>query len=686
MIPPSPFSSLYFPPTFHLSPSLSLSVSLKTLCDGGDADIHIILSLTPSIKSLISLSLSLSCKNPHFQPLSLCFFLYIFMGSSNEATSVAEGSLAPGFRFHPTDDELVSYYLKRKVCGKPLRVDPISEIDIYRSEPWDLPSLSRLKTRDLEWYFFSPLDKKYGNSSRTNRATLHGYWKTTGKDRRVWHNSRTVGMKKTLVYHNGRAPRGERTNWVMHEYRLEDDELGRAGVAQDAFVLCRIHQKSGSGPKNGEQYGAPFIEEDWDHDELVLKKEPCADEDPMFVVDEQGYVQPDDHEQHPDMAMRNDNVLPAVEFDGNDSFNNLGEAHGQLEGMHDQKFRDFTDENTYLPELHHGQEFLHGPGETSNLPELHDDLVLFGSMGETTNLPELYQMYSPVKDEYVELNDIVNPMEGGCTAGEVVDEGLMYFDAPDHDQPPTEDGSFLELDDLLNPGEVDHASGFERLDDLLLYFDATDENLHSVDLDSLKLPESADFVLDHSILAPEVGGGTAVRSLEWPEASKAIIVEGASSSNQKQEAHGVKDNSISDVRSDEGWDKSLTKRFTSMLGSIPSPPAFAAEYPIEGSIKSVGQNSATHSGSIHVSAGMFYISGGLTVTGSEKHWSLQKGGNVGFLLSYGMAGVDVTTTEPISEITGKGMSAIWRAGLYLCFIWVPILAVSFKIGSYIYTR
>ena len=36
---------------------------------------------------------------------------------------------------------------------------------------------------------------------------------------------------------------------------------------QDAFVLCRVFQKSGPGPKNGEQYGAPFVEEEWEEDE-----------------------------------------------------------------------------------------------------------------------------------------------------------------------------------------------------------------------------------------------------------------------------------------------------------------------------------------------------------------------------------------------------------------------------------
>jgi hypothetical protein len=48
-------------------------------------------------------------------------------------------TLPPGFRFHPTDDELVGYYLKRKVDNLKIELEVIPVIDLYKSEPWELP-------------------------------------------------------------------------------------------------------------------------------------------------------------------------------------------------------------------------------------------------------------------------------------------------------------------------------------------------------------------------------------------------------------------------------------------------------------------------------------------------------------------------------------------------------------------
>ncbi|XP_021300073.1 NAC domain-containing protein 17-like isoform X4 [Herrania umbratica] len=175
----------------------------------------------------------------------------------------------PGFRFHPTDEELVLYYLKRKICRRKLKLDIIRETDVYKWDPEELPAQSILKSGDRQWFFFSPRDRKYPNGARSNRATRQGYWKATGKDRTITCNSRVVGVKKTLVFYKGRAPNGERTDWVMHEYTLDEEELKRCQNMKDYYALYKVYKKSGPGPKNGEQYGAPFKEEEWAEEEYV---------------------------------------------------------------------------------------------------------------------------------------------------------------------------------------------------------------------------------------------------------------------------------------------------------------------------------------------------------------------------------------------------------------------------------
>ncbi|KAL1539018.1 protein ATAF2-like [Salvia divinorum] len=152
-------------------------------------------------------------------------------------------NLPAGFRFHPTDDELVVHYLCRKCAGQPISVPIVAEIDLYKFDPWQLPEMALYGEK--EWYFFSPRDRKYPNGSRPNRAAGTGYWKATGADKPVG-KPRTLGIKKALVFYAGKAPKGVKTNWIMHEYRLAnvDRSAGkRSNLRLDDWVLCRIYNK-----------------------------------------------------------------------------------------------------------------------------------------------------------------------------------------------------------------------------------------------------------------------------------------------------------------------------------------------------------------------------------------------------------------------------------------------------------
>ncbi|XP_028775065.1 NAC domain-containing protein 2-like [Neltuma alba] len=159
--------------------------------------------------------------------------------------AAAQLHLPPGFRFHPTDDELVLHYLCPKSASRPLSVPIIAEVDLYQYDPWDLPG--KALYGEKEWYFFSPRNRKYPNGSRPNRAAGTGYWKATGADKPIGH-PKPVGIKKALVFYAGKAPKGEKTNWIMHEYRLADvDRSARTNstLRLDDWVLCRIYNKKG---------------------------------------------------------------------------------------------------------------------------------------------------------------------------------------------------------------------------------------------------------------------------------------------------------------------------------------------------------------------------------------------------------------------------------------------------------
>ncbi|KAA8517309.1 hypothetical protein F0562_017602 [Nyssa sinensis] len=149
--------------------------------------------------------------------------------------------LPPGFRFHPTDEELVVQYLRRKVYSCPLPASIIPEFDVCKSDPWSLPG-----DREQERYFFSTREAKYPNGRRSNRATGSGYWKATGIDKEIV--TELIGsctniallLHKLLPAATTTTPLKKKNSTLNSMVQLEN------------WVLCRIFLKKRSNKNKDE--------------------------------------------------------------------------------------------------------------------------------------------------------------------------------------------------------------------------------------------------------------------------------------------------------------------------------------------------------------------------------------------------------------------------------------------------
>lgn len=641
-------------------------------------------------------------------------------------SSSSSTRLAPGFRFHPTDEELVSYYLKRKISGLPLRVDAIAEIDLYKKEPWELPSLSKLQTRDMEWYFFSPLDRKDSNKLRTSRGTMEGYWKTTGKDRAVrsTYSNVVVGMKKTLVFHEGRAPKGKRTNWVMHEYRLESSENDAASSCentalvhpQDSFVVCRIFQKHGSGPQNGAQYGAPFIAEEWEdiHDN---KTPECAerhgnghDAALMCLTNEQYYAELDI-----DM-----NQILANHQDNNESTNSKDcQSHADEPTQYQLVDNPVADHlsgeqicDSHAYDISFTLEDLIDFDKPNNIDgNLQENVVCIDG-----NTARNSSIASDKSDGYLELNDVYANPNGHCTNntlddcmrsnhannantslkiedaeifnnsnvttategvhsvqpydylnpadGNYLEDDTMFYDAPSNDVQFTED-TYMNIKEY-NPTVTD----FDLVDDLMAFFDATEQNVDPLSADQSDI--------DNPTVKSEVEGSNYPTGKDCLQTPGANMGMGAPSTEFIDAANPLEK---TNVEANDGWNKSFRKHVVDMLGSISAPPAMAAADSCKG--KGIQISSSGSSSSIRVSAGMIQIRG-ISVTGHPEKWTLSKDGEINFIYTYANGAVCKLASRQPPPATVFG--ALLRSGIFLFGFSVLVLSITMKLGVGVYRK
>ncbi|KAK3031516.1 hypothetical protein RJ639_036030 [Escallonia herrerae] len=153
-------------------------------------------------------------------------------------------NLPPGFRFYPTDEELVVHFLQRKASLLPCHPDVIPDLDLYPYDPWDLGG--KAMAEGNKWYFYS--------RRAQNRVTSNGYWNPLGVEEPITTNaSKSVGMKKYYVFYIGESPEGVKTNWLMEEYRLSDagstsrssKRRGHSSkIDSSKWVVCRVYEHS----------------------------------------------------------------------------------------------------------------------------------------------------------------------------------------------------------------------------------------------------------------------------------------------------------------------------------------------------------------------------------------------------------------------------------------------------------
>ncbi|GMN54194.1 hypothetical protein TIFTF001_023322 [Ficus carica] len=143
-----------------------------------------------------------------------------------------------GYRFSPTDAELVCYYLKNKAMNDSIE-DPTNrfqELELYNFSPEQLREKYG-EQKEREMYVFVKKILKHRNGTRLQRRTTsNGHWLACSRKQDIVFDGRLVGHRVNLVYRIGEG-RGTKTDWLMHEYRLPDHMM------LDEWILCKVYLK-----------------------------------------------------------------------------------------------------------------------------------------------------------------------------------------------------------------------------------------------------------------------------------------------------------------------------------------------------------------------------------------------------------------------------------------------------------
>ncbi|KAK8664703.1 hypothetical protein V6N13_084481 [Hibiscus sabdariffa] len=151
--------------------------------------------------------------------------------------------LPSGVKFDPSDQEILEH-LEAKAISDTCKLHPLihefiptlqGENGICHTHPQRLPGVS--KEGQIRHFFHRP-SKAYTTGTRKRRKVetddkdeSETRWHKTGKTRAISVGGTMKGFKKILVLYtkNGRQRKAEKTNWVMHQYHLGNNEDEKDG-------------------------------------------------------------------------------------------------------------------------------------------------------------------------------------------------------------------------------------------------------------------------------------------------------------------------------------------------------------------------------------------------------------------------------------------------------------------------
>lgn len=171
--------------------------------------------------------------------------------------------LPAGVKFDPSDQEILEH-LEAKALSDRRKLHPLidefiptidGENGICYTHPEKLPGVS--KGGQIRHFFHRP-SKAYTTGTRKRRKVHtdadggETRWHKTGKTRPVLTGGMVKGYKKILVLYTnyGRQRKPEKTNWVMHQYHLGEDEEERDGelVVSKVFYQTQPRQCNATTP------------------------------------------------------------------------------------------------------------------------------------------------------------------------------------------------------------------------------------------------------------------------------------------------------------------------------------------------------------------------------------------------------------------------------------------------------